>query len=128
MTTNNERLDGIQARIEDLQNTISEKEEQIKARAYQFKEDLKTELSPLEVIKKHPFETAGAVLAAGFFVGRALRPSRRAENSTQAEIPVTSNQSSAVKIAIGSLGIDILRSAKDLGFTYLQRYLDRKIR
>jgi len=124
--TTNDTLDGIQARIEDLQNTIAEKEEQIRDRARQLKEDLQTELSPEEIVRKHPFETAGAVLAAGFMIGRALKPSSRKIRTATAAQPV--QPSSSVRSAMGSIGIDILRSAKDLGFTYLQRYLDRKIR
>jgi hypothetical protein len=128
--TTNEHLDGIQARIEDLQNTIAEKEEQIRQRARHLKEDLQAELSPLEVIKKHPLEAAGTVLAVGFLLGRAIKPSAKPSNIEAADIlsapPV--HHPSPAKIAMGTIGVDILRSAKDLGFTYLQRYLDRKIR
>ncbi|MBM3423840.1 MAG: hypothetical protein FJY09_11450 [Chlorobi bacterium] len=124
--TTNDTLDGIHARIEDLQNTIAEKEEQIRDRARQLKEDLQTELSPEEIVRKHPFETAGAVLAVGFMIGRALKPSSRKIRTAPAAQPV--HTSSPARTAMGSIGIDILRSAKDLGFTYLQRYLDRKIR
>ena len=124
--TTNEPLDGIQARIEDLQNTIAEKEEQIRERAKQLKEDLQTELSPGEIVRKHPFEVAGAVLAVGFMIGRALKPSSRKSRSIPAEQPVYLQ--SSFSSPMRSIGMDILRSAKDLGFTYLQRYLDRKIR
>lgn len=128
--TTNEHLDGIQARIEDLQNTIAEKEEQIRQRARHLKEDLQAELSPVEVIKKHPLEAAGAVLAVGFLFGRALKPSRKPSRITTADMPSVPPvyHPSTVKNAMGTIGVDILRSAKDLGFTYLQRYLDRKIR
>ena len=128
--TTNEHLDGIQARIEDLQNTIAEKEEQIRQRARHLKEDLQAELSPLEVIKKHPLEAAGTVLAVGFLLGRAIKPSAKPSSIEATDIlsapPV--HHPSPAKIAMGTIGVDILRSAKDLGFTYLQRYLDRKIR
>jgi len=128
--TTNEHLDGIQARIEDLQNTIAEKEEQIRQRARHLKEDLQAEISPLEVIKKHPLEAAAAVLAVGFLFGRAIKPSLKPSCITAADIPsgLPVHHPSTVKSAMGTIGVDILRSAKDLGFTYLQRYLDRKIR
>ncbi|MBN1279070.1 MAG: hypothetical protein K9I59_05365 [Chlorobium sp.] len=137
--TTNEHLDGIEARIEDLQNTIAEKEVQIRERAMRLKEDLQTEISPIEIIRKHPFEVAGAILGIGFVVGRALRPASRAARHASAAQPASrpvphvppaqpDQQQSSIKSAMSSIGIDILRSTKELGFTYLQRYLDRKIR
>ncbi|MBM3162066.1 MAG: hypothetical protein FJZ79_01780 [Chlorobi bacterium] len=127
--TTNESLDGIQARIEDLQNTIAEKEEQIRQRARHLKDELQAELSPLEVVRKHPLETAGAVLAAGVLIGRALKPSCKSSRPARAIHAEPAGPSrSGITTAMGLVGVDILRSAKDLGFTYLQRYLDRKIR
>jgi hypothetical protein len=124
--TTNEPLDGIQARIEDLQNTIAEKEEQIRDRARQLKEDLQTGLSPEAIVRKHPLETAGAVLAVGFMVGRAMKPSSAKKHPEP--VAQTIQHHAPSRSLMGSIGIDILRSVKDLGFTYLQRYLDRKIR
>lgn len=124
--TTNETLDGIEARIEDLQNTITEKEEQIRQRARQLKEDLQTGLSPEEIIRKHPFESAGTVLVVGLMIGRALKPSSGKGRPAPLTQPV--QQHSTLKSTMSSIGIEILRSTKDLGFTYLQRYLDRKIR
>ncbi len=129
MTTINEPFVGIQARIEELQDTIAEKEEQIKTRARILKEELKEEISPVKFIRQHPFEFAGTSFVAGLLLTRALRSPRRA--SAQGERPLT-NPSQFIpaqgKTALSAIGLEVLRSVKDLGFTYLQRYLDKKIK
>ena len=129
MTTTNEPLTGIQARIEELQNTITEKEEQIKARARKLKDELKEEISPIKFIRKHPFEVAGTTFLAGMLLIKALR----GQKSSPARIEHTPLNTphflpSQSKNTLSTIGLEILRSVKDLGFTYLQRYLDKKIK
>ena len=58
MTTKNEPLNSIQARIEELQNTIAEKEDQIKSRALHLSDSIKAELEPMQIVKKYPFQAA----------------------------------------------------------------------
>jgi len=130
MTTPNEPLVGIQARIEELHNTITEKEEQIKMRTRKLAANLKEEISPENIIRKHPGKAAGAAFIAAFLLTRTLRghrsPSIRVEH-TQHSTP-SQNLSTHSKTALSTIGFEVLRSVKDIGFTYLQRYLEKKIR
>ncbi len=125
MTTKNEPLRGIQARIEELQNTISEKEGEIKSRAQHLKDDLKAELAPVEMVKKYPLIAAGTTFLATLILTRALTGNRSYASQAKPECSPSPTQSRG---ALYSIGIDILRSAKDLGFNYLQRYIDSKIK
>ena len=128
MTTPNEPLVGIQARIEELHNTIKEKEEQIKARTRKLKEELKEEISPENIIRQHPFKAAGITFVAGLILTRALKghntPSIRVEH-TQHTAP-SHHLSAQSKTILSTIGFEVLRSIKDIGFTYLQRYLNKK--
>jgi hypothetical protein len=125
MTTKNDPLNSIQARIEELQNTIAEKEKQIKSRALDLSDNLKAELAPMEIVKKYPFQTAGITFVTGLLLTRALR-GRKTTLSTETPdcYPAPSQRNSA----LSTLGLDVLRSAKDLGFSYLQKYIDRKLK
>ena len=133
MTTPNEPLQSIQARIEELQNTITEKEEQIKARARNLKDELQGELeaqfSPEEIVRKHPFQAAGTAFVTGLVIARLLKggrypsePAKQKHTAQQERLP------SPEKSALYTIGLEVLRSAKELGFTYLQRYIDKKIK
>ncbi|MBZ4218682.1 MAG: hypothetical protein LAC69_00630 [Chlorobium sp.] len=129
MTTINEPLASIQARIDELQNTIAEKEAQIKARARKLKTDIEAELSPVKLVKKYPFPATGIMFVTGLLIGRALRGS-----SSQASTLAVQKDCSSVeylptsqKSAMSTIGLEALRSAKDLGFACLQRYIDKKI-
>ena len=129
MTTTNEPLFGIQLRIEELQNTIAEKEEQIKTRARILKEELQEEISPTKFIRQHTFETIGTSFLAGLLITTALRSHK--SPSAQGEPPLTTTSQfipTQGKTALTTIGLEVLRSVKDLGFTYLQRYLDNKIK
>ncbi|WP_076792038.1 hypothetical protein [Chlorobium sp. KB01] len=129
MTTKNEHLSGIQARIEELQNTITEKEAKIKARSRQFKDDLEAELSPVELVRRYPLKAVATTFIAGFLVTRSLKGPRNPRKTMPADSCVAQESSSSQNSkALAAIGLDILRSAKDLGFTYLQRYIDKKIR
>ncbi|NTV92467.1 MAG: hypothetical protein HGA72_04060 [Chlorobiaceae bacterium] len=129
MTTNNEPLSSIEARIEELHNTIAEKEEQIKARTRQLKDDIQTELDPVTVVRRHPFEIAGSVFVTGLLIGRSIKTMMRPSHKHPSNMAAASEQVSAkAPSPLGGLGIDILRSAKDLGFNYLTHYLDKTIK
>jgi hypothetical protein len=129
MTTGNEHLKSIQSRIEELEQTISEKTEQIKTRTQHLKEDIQTELTPVEMVRKHPLEVTGATFVAGFLLARFVgglfgsKPKRVVEHTTYVDA-----KPSAVKTALGSIGIELLHSGKDLGLTYLRHYLDDKMK
>jgi len=125
MTTKNETLSGIQARIEELQSSILEKEEQIKSRAQHLKDDLKNEISPVEMVKKYPFQAAGVTFVAGLLITRALKGLGKSSLSVQSEQSSSPSQRNS---ALYTIGLDVLRSAKDMGFSYLQRYIDSKIK
>ncbi len=128
MTTTNEPLASIQARIEELQNTISEKEAQIKARTRKLKEEIQTELSPVKLVKKYPFPATAITFVAGLLIGKALRGSSQASTpSGQTACPPMERVPSEQKSALSAIGLEALRSAKDLGFACLQRYIDKKI-
>jgi len=129
MTTPNEPLVGIQARIEELHNTITEKEEQIKARTRTLKEELKAEISPDNLIRQHPFKAAGASFLAGLLLSRALGGGRKSAHTTELPVSLSSTSCSPNRTtAFSIIGVELLRSVKDLGFTYLQRYLEKKMR
>jgi hypothetical protein len=131
MTTTNEPLTGIQARIEELQNTIAEKETQIKARGHQLKEEIGAELSPVELVRKHPFPATALLFVAGLQLGKTLRSGMASSASVPAAVtisPSVEHAPSPRKGALSTFGLEVLRSAKDLGFTYLQRYIDKKFK
>jgi hypothetical protein len=129
MTTKNEPLPSIQARIEELQNSIAEKEEKIKSRSRQLKKELEAELSPIEFVKRHPLKAAGTTFVAGLLLAKALKGRKGPSNPVQKESRIRPDSfPSQNKSALTTLGIDVLRSVKDLGFTYLQRYIDKKIK
>ncbi|MBV5329418.1 MAG: hypothetical protein JZU65_17640 [Chlorobium sp.] len=129
MITNNEPLNSIEARIEELHNTIAEKEEQIKTRTRQLKDDIQTELDPATVVRRHPFEIAGSIFVTGILIGRSVKsmmgPSRKHQSNTAS---ASDSVPAKAPTQLSVLGIDILRSVKDLGFTYLTHYLDKKIK
>jgi hypothetical protein len=128
MTTTNEPLASIQARIEELQNTITEKEAQIKARTRKLKEEIEAELSPVKLVKKYPFPTTGIIFVAGMLIGKTLRGmSSTSAPEEQTACASVERSPSAQKSALSAIGLEALRSAKDLGFACLQRYIDKKI-
>lgn len=128
MDKKTEPLKSIETRIHELENSIHEREKQLKERAGKFKKELQEELSPTELVKKYPLQTTGASLFFGFFAGKVMRsilsPSPRAKVETVAE---PASQPSEFKSALASIGVDVLRSGKDLAFNYLKHYMDNKI-
>ena len=127
MTTTNEPLASIQARIEELQNNIAEKEAQIKERTRKLKEEIETELSPVKLVKRYPFRATGITFVAGLLIGKALRGSRSASTPAVQKVCAAVERSpSNQKSALSTIGLEALRSAKELGFAFLQRYIDKK--
>lgn len=124
-----EPLKNIEARIHELEQSIHEREQQLKDRAGQFKKELQEEFSPEELVKKYPLQTTGASLVFGFLAGKVLQsvisPSSH-NNAQPASKP--KSESSELKSAVASIGIDILRSGKDLAFNYLKHYLDNRVK
>ena len=133
MTTKNEPLHSIQARMEELQNTITEKEKEIKERARNLKSELKEEFdaqfSPLELIRKHPFEAVSVLFVTGLVIAKSIgAPRCPSAQSEQASSPAPQQRSSPGNSVLTTIGLEALRSAKDIGFTYLQRYIDKKLK
>ncbi|MEI6848213.1 MAG: hypothetical protein WCK32_09340 [Chlorobiaceae bacterium] len=124
-------MPSIQARIEELQHTIAEKEEQIQTRAQQLKKNIEAELSLLEFIRKHPFKAAVTSFSTGFLLAMVVKKRKKKCNPVpQDSCIIMENPSlkSQNNSALNTIGLDVLRSVKDLGFTYLQRYIDKKIK
>jgi ElaB/YqjD/DUF883 family membrane-anchored ribosome-binding protein len=129
MTTANEHIKSIQSRIDELEQTVSERGEQIKSRAMHLKEDLQEELAPDELIRKHPFKTTGSALLAGLLIGRAVksifRPSDRPVIVTE-NLPAVHREPSSVKTALVTIGVEILHTGKDLAIAWLKNYIAEK--
>ncbi len=129
MDKKTEPLKNIEARIHELEDSIHEREKQLKERAGQFKKELQEEFSPAELVKKYPFQTTGASLLFGFLAGKVMRSIVSPASRTSAQ-PVSQPKSepSELKSAVASIGVDVLRSSKDLAFNYLKYYMDNKIK
>ncbi|NTU91458.1 MAG: hypothetical protein HGB01_07500 [Chlorobiaceae bacterium] len=130
MTTANDHLKSIQSRIDELEHTISERGEQLRKRTTQLKEDLQEELSPEELIRKHPFQATGGALVAGLLVGRAVRSlfsprHRAAVAAPEIHLPATV-EASAMKVALGAVGAELIHAGKDLAISWLKSYIDEK--
>ncbi|NTU57502.1 MAG: hypothetical protein HGB00_01065 [Chlorobiaceae bacterium] len=127
MTTANDPIKSIQSRIDELEQSIAERGEHIKARTLQLKEELQDELSPVELIRKHPVEAAGASFVTGVLLGRAIKsivsptPHRPSVQSDPAD-----KQRSTLSATIGIIGIELLHTAKDLGIAWLKNYIEEK--
>ena len=130
MITQNEPLAAIQARREELHHTITERKEQIAMRAEELVTKLKKEVSPITLIKKHPGKAACAAFLSGLLLTKAFgghrTPSAGMEYREQYTPPPF--LPTPGKTALSAIGFELLRSVKDIGFSYLQRYLEKKIR
>ncbi len=128
MTPTNEPLAGTQARINELQNIIAEKEAQIKARGRKLRAELETGLSPLEVVRKHPFQATAVVFAAGLLLGKGGRCKKSISPPiSEAAYAPAKRFPSRSQSALSAIGLEVLRTAKELGFASLQHYIDKKI-
>ncbi|NTU54226.1 MAG: hypothetical protein HGA97_11150 [Chlorobiaceae bacterium] len=133
MTTANEQIRNIQSRIDELEQTISDRSDQIKSRTNQLKEDLREELSPLEIIRKHPLESVGITFITGIVAGRGFKsvlgPKRRctAKSKTAVTEFHHEKQPSPVGVAIGAIGVELLHTARDLAITWIKnRVVEKK--
>ncbi len=128
MTTTNEPLAGIQARINELQNTIAQREAQIKARTQKLKEEIEAELSPVKFVKKHPFPAAALIFTAGLLLGRSMKRPKNTSLPVRQEACAPAECSpSRSESALSVIGLEVLRAAKELGFASLRRYIEKKI-
>ncbi len=128
MTPSNEPLAGTQARIEELRNTIAEKEAQIKTRGRKLKEEIEAELSPMELVRKHPFPATAIVFAAGLLLGKGVSGKKSTSlPSSQKACAPAKRSPSRTESALSAIGLEVLRTVKELGFASLQRYIDKKI-
>ncbi|ASQ91136.1 hypothetical protein CHL67_09595 [Prosthecochloris sp. GSB1] len=124
-----EHFKSIDARIEELEKSIRDRETELKNRAGHLTEEIRSELAPGELVRKYPLQAAGAALLTGFLGGKIIRsivthsPERKADDGNRA-----APEPSGARQALGALGIDILHSGKNLAFSYLQHYLDQKIK
>ncbi len=129
MTTANEHIKSIQSRIDELEQTISERGEQIKSRAVHLKAELQEELAPEEVIRRHPFKTTGSALLTGLLLGRAVRslltPSRRSAPVSERQ-PAMQREPSTMKVALAAIGAEALYAGKDLAISWLRNYIEEK--
>ncbi|HHE31141.1 MAG TPA: hypothetical protein ENL07_00505 [Chlorobaculum parvum] len=139
MTNANDPLKSIQSRIDELEQTISERREQIKARTHQLKEDMQDELSPVELVKRHPLESAGISFITGILAGRIVRglistkTPRTAKKKAMPSEPAFGEETiavkpSALKAAMGAIGIELLNTGKDLAITWAKNQFDSRTR
>ncbi|NTW51884.1 MAG: hypothetical protein HGB22_04785 [Chlorobiaceae bacterium] len=127
MTTANDPIKSIQSRIDELEQTISEKGEQIKSRTKQLKEELQDELSPAELIRKHPLEAAGASFVGGVILGRVIKAVVSPSHKSHAVKPLPAERSnSTLSATIGIIGVELLHTAKDLGIAWIKSYIEEK--
>lgn len=82
-----EHFKSIDARIEELEKSIRDREAELKNRAGRLTEDIRSELAPEELVRKYPLQTAGLSLLTGFLGGKIIRsivspsPARKAKRS-----------------------------------------------
>ncbi len=128
MTPTNEPLTGTQARIEELRNTIAEREALIKTRGQKLKEEIEAELSPMKLVRKHPFAATAFIFTAGMLLGKGMR-GKKSTSLPISERACAPAKRSPVrgKSALSAIGLEVLRTAKELGFASLQHYIDKKI-
>jgi uncharacterized protein (DUF3084 family) len=134
MITANDPIRNIQSRIDELEKTISEKGEQIRARTRQLKEDMEEELSPMELIRKHPLEATGISFVTGIVAGRMIRtivaPARNpvtVQPQPQAAPQAAQvKQTSPIAVAAGAIGAELLHTAKDLTIAWIKTRVSEK--
>jgi len=129
MTTAHDPIKNIQSRIDELEQTISERGEQIKERTRQLKEDLQEELSPMEIVKRHPVEATGVSFVTGIVAGRVIRSlfsSKHRPAVNQAQAAPQEKQPSPVGVAAGAIGIELLHTFRDLAVTWLKSQVESK--
>jgi hypothetical protein len=129
MITANEHIKSIQSRIDELEQTISERGEQIKSRAVNLKAELQEELAPEELIRRHPFKSTGSALLVGLLVGRAFKsvvaPARRSAPVSESQ-PAKHREPSAMKVALATIGAEALYAGKDLAISWMKSYIEEK--
>jgi hypothetical protein len=133
MTNTHDPIKNIQSRIDELEQTINDRGEQIKERTRQLKEELQEELSPMELIKKHPVEATGVSFVTGLVAGRVIRslfsPKRKSipVEAAPAKHPAPQvKHSSAVGAVIGAIATELLHTGRDLGVAWIKNHFEAK--
>ncbi|QEQ56504.1 hypothetical protein [Chlorobium phaeovibrioides] len=115
--------------MKELQSTIAEKEEQIRQRGHQLQHDIEAGISPKEMVKKHPLQSTAIFFVTGLLTGKVLRHlTRRPTTPTATKKTELSQPQAATDSSFSDIRMELLRSAKDLGVSYLQHYIDGKFR
>jgi hypothetical protein len=128
MTTANDHIKSIQSRIDELEQTVSERGDKIKARTRQLKDELQEELSPGELIRKHPLEAAGVSFVTGLIAGRAVRSmfGHGHKKTPAIQIAPAEKPTTTINSTLSIIGIELLHAAKELAVTWLRSRIDEK--
>jgi len=129
MTTKNDLMQTVQNRMEELENTIAEKEEQIRQRGHQLQHDIEASIPPKEIVIKHPLQSTALLFLTGILTGKTIRSlARKPSVRPTAQKAASILPQKATDSDFRDIRMELLRSAKDLGVSYLQHYIDGKFR
>ena len=136
MSNAHDPIKNIQSRIDELEQTIADRGEQIKERTRQLKEDLQEELSPVEMLRRHPLEATGASFVTGIVAGRVIRslvspkrqPATIAPQIQPAPQTYQAKPASPIAVAAGAIGAELLHAAKDMAVAWLKSQVESKKR
>ena len=136
MSNAHDPIKNIQSRIDELEQTIADRGEQIKERTRQLKEDLQEELSPVEMLRRHPLEATGASFVTGIVAGRVIRslvspkrqPATVAPQIQPAPQTYQAKPASPIAVAAGAIGAELLHAAKDMAVAWLKSQVESKKR
>ena len=136
MSNAHDPIKNIQSRIDELEQTIADRGEQIKERTRQLKEDLQEELSPVEMLRRHPLEATGASFVTGIVAGRVIRslvspkrqPATIAPQTPPAPQATQPRPASPIAVAAGAIGAELLHAAKDMAVAWLKSQVESKKR
>ena len=136
MSNAHDPIKNIQSRIDELEQTIADRGEQIKERTRQLKEDLQEELSPVEMLRRHPLEATGASFVTGIVAGRVIRslvspkrqPATVAPQIQPAPQTYQAKPASPIAVAVSAIGAELLHAAKDMAVAWLKSQVESKKR
>ena len=101
-----------------------------------MKEDLQEELSPVEMLRRHPLEATGASFVTGIVAGRVIRslvspkrqPATIAPQTPPAPQATQPRPASPIAVAAGAIGAELLHAAKDMAVAWLKSQVESKKR
>ncbi|NTW47090.1 MAG: hypothetical protein HGB16_03015 [Chlorobaculum sp.] len=136
MSNAHDPIKNIQSRIDELEQTIADRGEQIKERTRQLKEDLQEELSPVEMLRRHPLEATGVSFVTGIVAGRVIRslvspkrqPATVAPQIQPAPQTYQAKPASPIAVAVSAIGAELLHAAKDMAVAWLKSQVESKKR